>query len=230
MPTRRHQSTASSSSAIALPRLYVITDRLATGGRPLVEVVDRVLGGVPSGAALVQIREKTLGGRELLALVAKLGEVTRAHGCRLVVNGRIDVALAGKADGVHLPEHGIDVATARQLLGRDRIVAVSTHDEKGAREAAEKGADLVVLGPVWATPSKAAHGPPLGLARFERVAAELAHGHTRLFALGGVTSPDRVLAARRAGAHGVAGIRAFMAAEDPGAAAASFHRALISGR
>lgn len=208
-------------------RLYLITDRRAcAAGRDLVEVVEAALTGVPPGGALVQLREKDLGTRELLALARRLLAVTAPRRCPLLVNDRIDVALAAGADGVHLPEQSFDVATARALGGASFLVGASTHSAEAAAEAAGAGADLVVCGPVWSTPSKPgarAMGPD-GLAHVaETVAA--ASPACKLFALGGVDTPERAREAVARGAWGAAGIRAFIAAQDPGAAAAAFARA-----
>lgn len=199
----------------ALPaRLYLITDRAAAAPRSLPEVVAAALASLPPGAAWVQLREKQLSGRALVALARELADVVHARGGRLLINDRVDVALAAGADGVHLPENGFDVATVRALAPR-LLVGVSLHGG-----APRDGADFAVLGPIWATPSKARYGEPLGLAALAAIAAPYP-----VLALGGVDSPDRARAARAAGAHGVACIRAVMAAADPGAAARALYEA-----
>jgi thiamine-phosphate pyrophosphorylase len=184
-------------------RLMIITD----AGDRLVERVAHALAGVPAGAALVQVREKTLAARELARLVRALV----ALGARVVVNDRVDVALAAGAHGVHLPETGMAVAEARELLGPGRLVGASVHGEDGARTRAD--ADYLVLGPVWDTPGKTA----CGLGVLSAIAAAVA---IPVFAIGGVDSAARARAARAAGAFGVAAIRAVIGAVDPGAAAA----------
>jgi thiamine-phosphate pyrophosphorylase len=233
MPTRRHPISVSSNesqivSAQRRPRLYLITDRESAKGRDLVEVVANALAPLPRGAAAVQLRERDLCTRDLVILALSLRAVTRTRGCALLINDRLDVAMAASADGVHLPESGLDIATARALLGPAGLIGVSTHSPEAAISAARQGADIIVCGPVWPTPSKASYGPALGPGALATAAAGLRGTRAALYALGGVTSVARARAARLAGAHGVAGIRAFVAATDPGHAAESFFRAVTN--
>jgi thiamine-phosphate pyrophosphorylase len=229
MPQPPLPRPGSSNSSARLPRLYVITDRRATGGRDLIDVIAAVVAALPPGAAMVQVREKDLSARVLVELVTRLRAVTAARGCAVLVNDRLDVALAAGADGVHLPERGMDVATARALVGPGMLIGASTHGAEAAAAAARAGADVIVCGPVWATPSKAGYGPPLGLEVLARAARGMAGSNARLYALGGATTPERASQARHTGAYGVAGIRAFMAAADPGAAALALHEATSAG-
>jgi thiamine-phosphate pyrophosphorylase len=203
--------------ADAVPRLYLVTDRRATAGRPLVEVVRAALAAVPAearGAVAVQLREKDLEGRALLALARDLRDVTRAAGAGLFVNDRVDVALAAGADGVHLGARSLaaaEVARVAPWLG----IAVSTHTRAEVAAAARvAGVRFAVFGPVWDTPLKAPYGPPVGVEALRDAARA---GALPLLALGGVT-PERAAVAVAAGAAGVACIRAVIAAPDPGAA------------
>jgi thiamine-phosphate pyrophosphorylase len=210
--------------AAAPPRLYLITDRGATQGRPLADVVRAALSGVPPearGAVAVQLREKDLEARALLALAREVRAVTRAAGAALFVNDRVDVALAAEADGVHLGLRSLSPAEVTRIaptLG----IAVSTHgraEVQAAIAARAAGADVrfAVFGPVWDTPSKRALGAPVGLDALRAAAAEAARAGLPLLALGGVT-PARVAECRSAGSAGVACIRAICAAPDPAAA------------
>jgi thiamine-phosphate pyrophosphorylase len=187
--------------------LYVITDRTQTAGRHLEEVVRGAVGG---GARVFQLREKDLEARELVALAERLLAVLRPVGGLLLINDRIDVALAVEASGAHLSRHGFPPAVARRLLGPSRLLGVSCHSLGEAKEAQEGGADFIVLGPVFATPSKAAYGPPLGLELLRQVRPKI---RLPIFAIGGITATNRgdVLAA---GADGVAVIAAVMQAAD----------------
>lgn len=198
-------------------RLYLVTDRLGTRGRPLLEVLEACLA---AGVRAVQLREKDLPARDLYHLALELRGLTRRHGARLLINDRLDVALAVEADGVHLPGHGLPVAEARRLLGPDRLLGVSTHAPAEAAKAAAEGADFVVLGPIFHTPSKRPFDRPLGPEALRAARAQLS---IPLLAIGGITAANaaEVLAA---GADGVAVISALLAAEDPGAAA----RALLA--
>lgn len=163
--------------------------------------VAEILGGLPRGAALVQVRAKDGSGRVLFDRCVAARDACRAAGARIVVNDRADVALAAGLDGVHLPENGFAVADARRLLGPAALVGASTHTVARAAEQAAAGADYVTIGPVWATPGKTAMG--LGLV----TAAAAAVVRAKVFALGGVTDARRAADAVRAGAWGVATIR-----------------------
>jgi thiamine-phosphate pyrophosphorylase len=206
------------------PRLYLITDRNATGGRPLVDVVTAALGGIAAGGlapadVAVQLREKDLTGRALTELARALRQVTTAAGVGLYINDRIDVALAVGADGVHLGGGSLDVATAA-AIAPGLAIAVSVHApaEVGAlRAAAGDRIAFALLGPIHDTPSKRRYGPPLGAA----AVTEAARAGTPIVAVGGI-DPGHVRALRAAGAHGVACIRAVMAAPDPAAAVGTF--------
>ena len=131
----------------------------------------------------VQLREKDLSAAELLPLAGELRSLTREFGARLLINDRVDVALATGADGVHLGGHSLPAADARRLLGPDKLIGVSTHRIEEIRTAEESGADFVTFGPVWFTPSKAPFGEPVGLAQLREACAATA---LPVFALGGV--------------------------------------------
>jgi thiamine-phosphate pyrophosphorylase len=216
-----------------LGRIILVTDRQQAPGRDVVDIVEAALAALPPASALVQLREKDLAARDLYALARRLLEVTHRQRCQLLINDRIDVALAAGADGVHLPEKGLPIAVARRL-GRPGsfIVGVSVHGADAAGAAARDGADLVVCGPVWETPSKRDLGEPLGEAALAQAKKAMAGGSTaaRLYAIGGVTGPERAEAAVRAGAHGIAVVRAIVAAADPGASARALFDAMSSPR
>ena len=188
-----------------VPSLVLVTDRQATGGRDLIDVVAAALD---AGLPAVQLREKDLPGGPLLALAERLRALTARTGALLLVNDRLDVAVAAGADGVHLGGGSVPVDVARQLLPAGAVVGVSTH---APAEAADTSADFAVFGPVYATPSKTAYGPPQGEARFRAAAAT---ARVPLLAIGGVTAAQ-IPALRAAGAAGVAVIRTILAAENP---------------
>jgi len=190
-----------------LPRLLVVTDRHATGGRPLVEVVRAALDG---GASLVQLREKDLDGGPLFALCEELLVETRRYGARLLVNDRIDVAIAAGADGVVLPAGSFPTSVARSLLGAEKLVARSTHSVAEVARAAGEGCHFALFGPVFATPSKVAFGEPQGTGKL----AAVAKLDIPVFAIGGITA-ENVGEATLAGAYGVGVIREVMAVADP---------------
>lgn len=195
--------------------LYLITDRRQVpAGRTLVETVAAALEG---GVRAVQLREKDLGAVELLPLAEELRTLTRAFDARLLINDRIDVALAVEADGVHLGGHSLPTAVARRLLGPEKLIGVSTHHLAEIVAAADASADFVTFGPIFATPSKAIYGPPLGL---DALRAACAASPLPVFALGGIKADQTVLV-RECGAHGLAMISAIITAPNPCAAAAA---------
>jgi thiamine-phosphate pyrophosphorylase len=203
-----------------------VTDRTATGGRPLVQVVAAALSGIggsglPPGDVAVQLREKDLEGRALAELGRALRAVTSAAGVRLFVNDRIDVALAVGADGVHLGGASLTAADARAIAPA-LAVAVSAHRAADVKAAAAV-ALFAVFGPIRETPSKRAFGPPVGW----RALADTVPLGIPLLAIGGVGA-DEVPDAVRAGAHGLACIRPVMPAPDPAAAVATLCRALAT--
>jgi thiamine-phosphate pyrophosphorylase len=187
-------------------RLYLITDRRLLGPDPVAKarLVRLVSDAAGAGVELIQVREKDLSARELASVVA---DTVSAAGdrARVLVNDRFDVALAAGAAGVHLTAASLPVAAVRAACGTEMIVGVSTHSRADVMAAAGGEADLAVLGPVLATPSKARFGPPLGLDGFARAVTGVA---MPVFALGGMTA-DAARAARDAGAAGIAGIRLF---------------------
>ena len=187
-----------------IPRLVLVTDRTAAGGRDPVAVVEAALD---AGLPAVQLREKDLAGRALFLLAERLRAATGRTGALLFINERVDVALAVGADGVHLGGGAMPAAAARRLVGRSALIGVSTH----APGEAVADADLAFFGPVWETPSKTGAQGTARLAEASRTAG------IPLLAIGGVTAA-RVPEARAAGASGVAVIRAILAAPDPGAA------------
>ncbi len=201
---------------MAAPRLYLVTDRRATGGRPLAEVVDAAIEG---GVDAVQLREKDLSTRELLAVAQELREVTQRRGARLLINDRIDVAIAVGADGVHLPGDSFAVADARELLGGDRTIAVSIHSRADLARAA--GADFAVFGPVFDTPSKRQYGSPQGVDGLRAISAAAS---LPIVAIGGIDETNAAAVAA-AGCAGIAVIRSILAAPDPRAAAVALRSA-----
>ncbi|MBI2080515.1 MAG: thiamine phosphate synthase [candidate division NC10 bacterium] len=187
--------------------LYVITDRHQTGRRSLDAVIAEALAG---GARAFQLREKDLPARDLCRLAEALLARIRAAGALLLINDRVDVTLGIGADGVHLTRRSLPPAVARALLRPGMLLGVSCHSLEEALEAAEGGADFVLLGPIFATPSKAAYGPPVGPGLIRQVRPAVA---CPILGVGGITAANagEVLAA---GADGVAVISAVMGAPD----------------
>jgi thiamine-phosphate pyrophosphorylase len=192
----------------SIPRLYVVTDRQQTAGRPLEAVVAAAARG---GAGMIQLREKDLTARELYDLGARLQSLLIPYGIPLLINDRLDVAQALDAAGVHLAGHSLSPTQARRQLGPDKLLGVSTHSLEEARQAMREGVDFIVFGPVYDTPSKRQYGSPQGL---QRLAEVVAHVTCPVIAIGGIDT-DNLPQVLQTGAHGVAMIRAVLAAPDP---------------
>ena len=200
--------------------LYVILDPAAMAGRDVETVAEAVLA---AGARWVQLRDKASPTRELASRARRLVERVRAAGGVLIVNDRLDVALAVGADGVHLGQEDLPAAEARRLAP-GLVLGVSTHGLDQARRAQAAGADYVALGSIYPTGSK----PSFELVGLETLRLVRPHVRVPLVAIGGITA-ERVPEVRAAGADGIAVISAIGMAPDPAAAAAAFLAALRSG-
>jgi thiamine-phosphate pyrophosphorylase len=179
-----------------------------------------------AGVRAVQLREKDLPTRELYHLAEKLLAKTRAAGAAFLINDRVDVAMALAADGVHLTRRSLPPRESRELLGPERLIGVSSHSLADVREAEAGGADFVVLGPIFETPSKAAYGPPVATALLREARATTG---LPILAIGGM-QVTRVPEVMTAGADGIAVISAVMAAPDPGQAASELLAAVAAAR
>jgi thiamine-phosphate pyrophosphorylase len=205
------------------PRLLIVSDRRACAarGRTLAATLGAALAAAPAGAVEVLLREKDLAADALRALAIDVAAACRSRAPLWIHAGGVGaeaatIAREVGAIGVHLPEGAAPFPTGGLALGR------STHGPDGAAHAAAEGAALILCGPVFATPSKAGLGEPIGVAAIAEAARRV--GAARLVAIGGV---DRANAASllAAGATGVAVIRAVMDAVDPATATA----ALLTG-
>jgi len=184
-------------------RLLLITDNSGRTPESLHSIIEEACS---AGIRAVQLREKSRDARVVHDLTLSLREVVHAAGGKLLVNDRVDIALATGADGVHCPESGFPAALARQLIDKTGLIGVSVHSLAEARDAESGGADYLLFGPVFATPSKAAFGKPQGLELLGEVCSAVA---VPVFAVGGITplnAPDCI----GSGAAGVAVISSIM--------------------
>ena len=187
------------------PLFYYITDRHQLPLASTEALLEQVKRAVLWGIDFIQVREKDLSDRDLLRLTTRAVHLARGTACRILVNGRIDIALSSGAHGVHLPSKGIQVADVVPFLPAGFLVGASTHSLFEARQAAEGGADYLLLGPIFPTASKIAYGKPLGLRCLDRVCSLLS---LPVFGLGGIR-PERISKVLATGASGVAGISLF---------------------
>jgi thiamine-phosphate pyrophosphorylase len=194
--------------------LYAITDRSQLA-RPLLECLR---GWLAAGLDYVQIREKDLPARALYELVVAVLALPNPHGSRILVNERVDVALAAGAHGVHLPSRAPSPQRIRTIVPPGFVIGVSCHSAGEVDAAEREGADLAVFGPVFHTASKGGYGPPAGVAALEQVT----RGRSLpVLALGGITLEN--FQQCRAAA-GLAAVSLFQNASDPGAVVARLRR------
>ena len=205
------------------PFVYTILDADGLAGRAAAEVVEAL---VEAGARLLQVRGKRLGDRALCELAREVVAAARAGGALVLVNERPDVARIAGADGVHVGQEDMPAADVRRLMPVPALVGLSTHDVAQVRAAPDGVLDYVAIGPVFATRSKAAPDPAVGL---EGVAAARASTSLPLIAIGGITCANSASVVE-AGADGVAVISEVMTAGDPGRAFRALAAALQSRR
>jgi len=199
--------------------LYLVTDRAQTGGRDPLAVLEQALAG---GVKAVQLREKDLNGKALFELAEKTRRLCDRYQASLLINDRIDVALAVDAAGVQITGVSLPVDVARNLLGPRKLLGASTHSLEEARQAQNDGADFILFGPVYLTPSKAAFGAPQGLQALKKI---LENVSLPVYAIGGIKA-EHIAELRSLGVRGVALISAIIGAADPKEAAASLLRLL----
>ncbi len=190
--------------------LYLISD----GDEVQAHRIERALAALPRGSTAIQLRARGLDGRSFFERALRLREITRSHKAPLLVNDRIDVALAVGAEGVHLPTHGLPVKVARRISSTLWIGA-STHSLPEARMAVAGGAHFITLGPVWSTMSHP-ETVPVGLGALSLVVTL----PVPVFALGGIDA-DRATEVLRLGAR-IASLGAILGSIDAAAAAHPF--------
>lgn len=186
-------------------------------GRFLATVEAAVKGGV----TLVQLREKDAETGVFVSVAQKLKTLLDAYGVPLLINDRIDVALACNAHGVHLGQDDMPLALARRILGPDKIIGISAGTVAEALTAKEGGADYLGVGAIYATPTKTDAGTPLGPDGLKQIAAQ---ANIPVVAIGGIKACNAALM-RQNGAHGVAVVSSIMAADDPMRAACELKQA-----
>ena len=202
-------------------RLYLCTDRGLAKGRPLLEAVEAAIAG---GVTMVQLREKELSGREFFSLAREMLVLTGRYNVPLIINDRLDIALAVGAAGVHLGQDDLLLAAARRLAGKDFIIGVSAHNVEEALIAQEEGADYLGTGAVFPTGTKVVPGiiGPQGLA------AVTSAVKIPVVGIGGI-GPANAAEVMAAGASGIAVISAILSKDDIRKAAAEL-REIVEGK
>lgn len=187
--------------------LYAIVDALGRADLSFVDLAGQICAG---GAALLQLRVKDVSTREFLTIAHEVREVCRRSGCMLIVNDRVDIALAVEADGVHIGQEDVPLEAARKVLGPHKRIGVSTHDPAQALAAARSGADYIGFGPLFGTRTKTTGYTARGLDQLRAIRALVS---LPIVAIGGITA-ERAPSALSAGADAVAMISDIVLADD----------------
>jgi thiamine-phosphate pyrophosphorylase len=195
-------------------RVYVITTNVPQLGRTHEDVAAAALTG---GARIIQFRDKEISDEEFTAIARRIQHLTRKHNALLIINDRVEIALAIGADGVHVGQHDLAFAEVKRLARPGVIIGVSATNYAEAAALADSGADYLGVGPIFPTPSKADATPPIGLEELARICRQI---RIPIVAIGGVTESN-LPAIIKAGAAGAAVISAISSAPDMAAATAA---------
>jgi len=184
------------------PLFYYITDSRQLSAISFDACIRRLLKW---GVDFIQVREKHLSDRALFQMTQRIVRLADRTECRILVNGRADIALAAGAHGVHLPSNALPVPEIRSWSPENFLIGVSVHTQGEVKHAILEGADYVLLGHVYSTPSKSGHGPPLGLDFLKQICSGFS---IPIFGLGGIHA-GRIGSVLKAGVAGIAGIRLY---------------------
>ncbi len=196
--------------------LYAIVDNTLTPHLSHLELTERVLKG---GARIIQLRVKpsapafrksTLSDRELFEIAKTIRNLTRQHEASFIINDRADIALAAEADGLHLGQDDLPLSEARRILGKNKVIGISTHNLNEAERAEREGADYLGFGPVFSSETKAESLPPRGIESLKQVVAAI---KLPIIAIGGINQKN-IEEVIQAGADGAAIISSITTAED----------------
>lgn len=203
------------------PSLYLVTDQGLSKGRPVDYIVEQAVKG---GVTMVQLREKNTSTRDFVKLAAQIKLLLSPFNVPLIINDRLDVALAVDADGLHIGREDMPYAIARKILGKDKIIGLSVETIEEAKEVNNLDVDYIGLSPVFLTSTKPELGHALGLDGIREIAAFSKH---IMVAIGGINS-DNAADVLKAGAHGLAVVSAISSADNPAGAAMEL-RQIIDG-
>jgi thiamine-phosphate pyrophosphorylase len=191
--------------------LYLVTDRDLLDGKDFFESIEQAIKG---GVSLVQLREKALSSKEFLQLAIKLKEITSRHHIPLIINDRLDIALAVDADGLHIGQEDLPLLTARKFLGQDKIIGVSATTLAEALLAEKQGADYLGVGAIFATPTKT----DAKLVTLEELKLIKSSVNIPVVAIGGIKEAN-TQTVMPTGIDGVSVVSAVLAKDDPKEAA-----------
>lgn len=192
--------------------LYLVTDRSLSNGRSQEYIVEEAVKG---GATVVQLREKDMSTRDFYRLAKSLMSLLKPMGIPLIINDRLDIALAVGADGLHIGQSDLPYEVARKLLGKDKIIGLSVETIEQARMANELDVDYIGLSPVFSTNTKLDINTPLGLSGIKEIAGFTKH---KTVAIGGINLSN-AKSIIESGADGIAVVSAIVSHDNPGLAA-----------
>ncbi len=192
--------------------LYLVTDRNLSQGRSIIEVVKSAVNG---GVTIVQLREKSATTLDFYQSAKQIKSFLDKKGIPLIINDRIDIALAVDADGVHLGQDDMPLPIARKVLGKDKIIGISVNNVEEAKRAEQESADYLGLSPVFPTPTKTDTSEPIGI---ERIPAIRNAVSIPLVGIGGLNIHNAAEVIK-AGCDGIAVVSAIVSAENPEIAA-----------
>ena len=203
--------------------LYLVTDRDLARGRSTFEIVKAAVDG---GVTVVQLREKHCSTREFIEQALAIKNFLKARKVPLIINDRLDVAQAVKADGVHLGQTDMPLEMAKDILGDSMLIGISAESIEDAIAAEKGGADYLGVSPIYTTSTKTDTAPPLGLAGLREIRKAVS---LSLVGIGGLNKENSAEAIR-SGADGVAVVSAIVAADDPKAAAIELKQVITEAR
>lgn len=195
-------------------RLYLVTDRMSAAGRNVKDVVAKALKG---GVTMIQIREKEASARDIIALAVEVKQMAAPYGVPVIINDRVDIAVAAGADGVHLGRSDVPCGVARSILGRDKIIGLSVENFGQVFIANGLDVDYIGASPVFLTPTKTDTSIPFGLDGLAEVVDISSHPVVAIGGINLVTAPKVI----GCGVDGLAVVSAIMGAGDPQAAASA---------
>ncbi|NWJ49259.1 MAG: thiamine phosphate synthase [Bacteroidetes bacterium] len=199
--------------------LYLVTDQSLSKGRSVEWIVEQAVMG---GVTMVQLREKNISTLDFLNKAIALKKLLSLYGIPLIINDRLDIALASDADGLHIGQSDMPYQIAREILGYDKIIGLSVETITQAEEANLLDVDYIGLSPVFSTNTKTDINTPLGL---EGIATIASFSHHPMVAIGGINvenTPEII----KAGAHGVAVVSAIVSADNVKTAAQQLKRVI----
>ncbi|MGB5989838.1 MAG: thiamine phosphate synthase [Marinifilaceae bacterium] len=203
--------------------LYLVTDRDLSMGRSLEEIVEEAVKG---GITMLQLREKNTSTADFYKIACSLKNLLKGHNIPLIINDRLDIAIASDADGLHIGQSDMPYSVVRKILGKDKIIGLSVETIEQAREANELDVDYIGLSPVFSTNTKTDINTPLELEGIREIASFTKH---KTVAIGGINTQNTRDIIKN-GADGIAVVSAIISQDNPRMAAAELKKIIKEAR